>query len=257
MYPSIQLTDQLTLPSYLLVISLTYCLALLWLVKRADQYSMDRAMALDLALGIMLGGFLGARLFHVLYEEPAFYWKHPLELFKVWKGGFVFYGGAISAFLISLGIVLVRKGSVGQWADLFAPIGAFGYGLGRLGCLLNGCCFGKYCEYPWNLNSRHPTAAYASIGEFAILGLLLFVERRRNNPKSLFFRPGRIFLLWIGLHGISRLFMESLREDDRGPELFSLSISSWISIFLVALSLTGFGLDFFNSKRSRLSHEAS
>lgn len=239
MYPEIHVTAHLSLPSYLMVISLTYCLALIWLVKRTDQFDMDQNVALDIALAIMIGGLVGARLFHVFYEAPQFYWEHPLEILKIWKGGFVFYGGAFMAFIGGVGVVKWNKEKVGPWADLFAPIGAFGYGLGRLACLLNGCCYGKYCDLPWNIGGRHPTPLYALLMESIILALLLWAERKRQQPHSLFRASGQIFFLWIGLHGLARILMEILRDDDRGPLLFSWSISTWMSLLLILVSSVG------------------
>lgn len=254
MYPEIHLTSEISLPTYLVTVSLTYCLGLLWLVKRTTDQDMDRATALDVAFAVMVGGFLGSRLFHVFYELPDYYSAHPIEVFKFWNGGFVFYGGAFLAF--AFGFVLIKwKGQpAGPWADLFAPVGAFCYALGRIGCLLNGCCYGKHCDLPWNINGRHPAPAYATLLEFGILGILLFCERMqsRSPKKWLWIHPsGRLFVLWMGLHGISRLFLESVRADDRGPTLiFDLSVSSWISLGFVGFSAGVFVRDFILNMRS-------
>jgi len=88
----------MAIPTYLLIISITYSLGIVWVVKRSQKLALDRSMALDICLCVMLGGFLGARLFHILYEMPNYYWEQPKEIFKFWQGGFVFYGGAIGAF---------------------------------------------------------------------------------------------------------------------------------------------------------------
>ncbi|MCB0386582.1 MAG: prolipoprotein diacylglyceryl transferase, partial [Bdellovibrionales bacterium] len=136
MYPAIHLTEDVALPTYLLAISLVYCLALFWVVHRAERFEFSRVLALDVALVIMVAGFIGARLFHVLYEMPDYYLANPLDIFRVWQGGFVFYGGALTAFFSAV-FYLKRKGeSWKRWADFYAPVGAFGYGLGRIACLL-------------------------------------------------------------------------------------------------------------------------
>lgn len=254
MYPEIHITSEISLPTYLITVSLTYCLGLLWLVKRTADKGMDRTTALDIAFAVMVGGFLGARLFHVFYELPDYYRTRPIEIFKFWNGGFVFYGGAFLAFVSGFALVKWKRQQVGPWADLFTPVAALGYALGRIGCLLNGCCYGKYCDLPWNINGRHPAPAYATLLEFCILGILLFCERMQpRSPKKWLSlnQPGRLFVLWMGLHGISRLFLESVRADDRGPSLiFDLSISSWISLSFVGFSVVVFLRDFILHMRS-------
>ena len=239
MYPAIHLTESISLPTYILVISFVYCLALIWVVRRANRYGADRTLTLDVALTIMLGGFVGARLFHIMYEEPSYYMENPVEMLKFWNGGFVFYGGAIGAFFSSLVLLKIKGQDWRPWADFYAPVCAFGYGLGRFACLLNGCCYGSHCELPWGLSGRHPTPVYASLWEFGVLGLLLALESRRDRlPLKGLRQPGAMFLLWIGLHGVGRITMEIFRADDRGAQPLDLSISTWISIALVLTSLT-------------------
>ena len=240
MYPAIHLTESVSLPTYILVISLVYCLALFWVVKRASHLGADRTLTLDIGLTIMMGGFVGARLFHIVYEAPTFYMENPLEMLKFWNGGFVFYGGAIGAFISSVTMIKLRGQDWRPWADFYAPVGAFGYALGRFACLLNGCCFGSHCELPWSLSGRHPTPIYASLWEFGVLSLLLVLESRRDHlrPKGLR-QPGAMFLLWIGLHSIGRIVMEIFRADDRGAHPLGMSIATWISIGLVLTAVIG------------------
>lgn len=225
----------------MLVISLVYCLALVWVVKRAERLERDRTIALDIALIIMIGGFLGARLFHVVYEMPDYYLANPGDIFRVWQGGFVFYGGALTAFFASV-VWLNRKGENWlAWADFYAPIGAFGYASGRFACLLNGCCFGDHCELPWSIAGRHPTPLYASLWELPTLALLLFLEaRQQRSPKKWISRPGSLFFVWIFLHGLGRLIMEHWRVDDRGPMPLGISVSTWISLGLLLSSMVFF-----------------
>jgi len=240
LYPFIQLTDSISLPSYFLMITLVYCLSIIYVLKRAARLKMDRNLALDISLAIMIGGFICARLFHILYEKPHYYLKAPLEVLKFWNGGFVFYAGAIGAVLSGLVLLKIRKEKFRPWLDFYAPIGAFGYGLGRFACLLNGCCYGNHCDLPWNLDGRHPTPLYASLWEFFILAVLVIFERRKSN---LFFKglrqPGELFFLWIGLHAIGHILMETFRADDRGAEPLGMSISTWISIGLITFSVAG------------------
>ena len=242
MAPFIHLTDTVSLPTYLLIISLAYTIAVIWAFYRAPKLNMERAIALDLGLMIMMGGFFGARLFHIFYENFDYYMLFPWDVFKIWQGGFVFYGGFIGALLACIAYAKLRKIDFWEWADFYAPILAFGYGFGRLGCFLNGCCFGAECDLPWAIEFtqaglptglRHPTQLYATVWELVLtLPLLLYVF-----PKFKFPRTGYIFLSWLLLHATGRFIMESFREDFRGGEIVGLSVSTWISIAIILVSL--------------------
>ncbi len=229
MYPVIHLGSELSLPTYYLALRLAVCISLFWLVSRAKAKHCDQREVLDLAFFILVFGFIGARLFHVFYEEPAHYFAQPGRIFQFWNGGFVYYGGAV--FGTAAGTLFYfyglkhKKDELGRYLDLFAPIGSLSYLLGRGGCFLAGCCYGKFCDLPWALDGRHPTQLYAVIWELGTLLIILTFEKTTRIS-------GRVFSLWIFLHGLGRLLMEAFRDDFRGPE-WGLSISSWISILLV------------------------
>lgn len=179
----------------------------------------------------MISAFVGARLFHVLYENPEIYLQNPWAIFYFWNGGFVFYGGALLVALT--GWIFFRKRTKEPLAyfDLFTPVASLGYVIGRWACYLAGCCYGRYCSLPWAVKGRHPTQLYASFWELGVLLILLGLEKK-NQPK------GRIFFLWILLHAIGRILMESFRDDFRGAEP-GLSISAWISLALIVAGACG------------------
>ena len=243
MYPLIPISESISIPTYLLIISLTYCFSIFWVLKRAQKFEYNTKLALDICLTIMIGGFIGARALHILYEEPSYYLENPLDIFKVWQGGFVFYGGAIAAFFSTAFLIKKRGENLFQWLDLFAPIAAGGYAMGRLACFFNGCCYGKACQLPWavqfppSLHShetilRHPTQLYAFSWEIILLILLLLLEKRKTLKT-----PGHLFLTWTSLHSIGRLIMETFRDDNRGHFILNQSISTWLSLIILTTSL--------------------
>lgn len=219
---------------YYLVISLVICICLIWLSKRVRQQRLNAKIALDSSIIIMLASLVGARLFHVLYESPEFYFDNPMAIFYIWNGGFVFYGGALLAVLC--GIIFIHKKApldLAKYLDLFAPVASLAYALGRWACFFAGCCYGKYCDLPWAVGGRHPTQLYASFWELGCLSLLLALETSSQRKKA-----GQIFFLWISLHAIGRLIMETFRDDFRGPTA-GFSISSWISLAILAIGIIG------------------
>lgn len=223
-------------PTYFLWISLTFSLCL-WLFLLRTKFA--KKGILDLSLILMGSGLFGARLFHVIYEEPAYYWENPLRVFEVWNGGHVFFGGFLTAWLIgNLSWTWIRRSSSqkmsrGQIHDELAPIVSFGAMLGRIGCLLAGCCYGRTCDLPWAIAGRHPTALYSIFWELGVFLILL------GSEKKLLTRPGKLFWLWLALHSIGRFFIEFFRDDFRGPQL-ALSVSGWISCILFIIAILGF-----------------
>ncbi|MBC7459016.1 MAG: prolipoprotein diacylglyceryl transferase, partial [Bdellovibrionaceae bacterium] len=82
------------LPTFYLVMSLALLTVLSFLAVQIEKYkNFDRKIAFDLALVIMVFGFIGGRLFHVVYEEPRYYMKFPLQILQFWNGGYVYFGG--------------------------------------------------------------------------------------------------------------------------------------------------------------------
>jgi phosphatidylglycerol:prolipoprotein diacylglycerol transferase len=238
-FPLIRLGGGIELPTYFIVVSLALCVCVLWLVRRVDKRGLDRVRALDIALVLMGFGFFGARLFHVFFEEPAYYWTEPTRILEIWKGGFVWYGGALFGAIAAIFYVRRRKMEVGVWLDTFAPVAALGYALGRVACLITGCCYGDVCVLASGFSFRHPTQAYAIVWELCTLGVLLWVEHlRRGRSASVWLRAdGRLFALWLLLHSAGRILMETFRADPRGPEPLGLSIATWISLALIIICL--------------------
>lgn len=201
----------------------------------------------------MVFGFLGGRAFHIFYEAWDFYKVRPQDILKIWQGGFVFYGGFLSALVACFVFMWRKKLSWGRWTDLFAPVIALGYALGRIGCFLNGCCYGKICDLPWGIafnypglpeGHRHPTQLYAVFWELFVLFILLIVEKGPTlmKPISRFCKKNRgaLFALWLALHGFGRFLMEQFRDDARGAAIGNFSISSLIALSLVVASITFF-----------------
>jgi phosphatidylglycerol:prolipoprotein diacylglycerol transferase len=184
---------------------------------------------------------------------------HPprdcFAVLEVWRGGLAYYGGFL--FAAAFTFYFARKHRMGVWkvADLCAPWVAFGLALTRVGCFLNGCCFGKVTEVPWAVRFPigspsweaqrdahliagpaapypvHPTQIYLALLNFLTFMLLYFVVRRRKRVD------GQIFAWLLILKGVFRSFVEIWRDDERGVLFGWLSTSQIISLPLVALGI--------------------
>jgi phosphatidylglycerol:prolipoprotein diacylglycerol transferase len=162
------------------------------------------------------------------------------------RAGGVFYGGLLGALVTA--IVLVRRYRLRLWttADIFAPGIALGHVVGRLGCLLAGCCYGRPTDVPWAITFTnqaaadnvgtplgvplHPTQLYDAFAELAILAVLLATERRGRAFE------GRTFWLYMLLYAVSRFIIEFYRGDDRGM-ILGVSTSQFVSLVVAPLAI--------------------
>jgi phosphatidylglycerol---prolipoprotein diacylglyceryl transferase len=231
-----------SLHSYGLFIAAGFLLGIGLAVKEARRKGIPPEKILDLSFYIILSAILGSRLLFVLIHYPH-YLDHPLDFFKVWEGGLVFYGGLILSFLT--GLWYIRKLRLPFWgtADLLAPSIAIGQVFGRLGCFAAGCCFGQPTERPWGVTfhhpdslaptgvALHPTQLYEALAALLIFFILWFLKGRQKLP-------GRLFLYYLFLYGLSRWILEFYRGDYRGALFGSRwSDTQVISVILVFFSI--------------------
>jgi prolipoprotein diacylglyceryltransferase len=119
--------------------------------RRGEREGIKKETIQDLALWIFIGGLLGARITYLMQENPTLLRDKPLEFLmklpKIWDGGIILYGsvlGAIAGYIIAYLLVFRKQGlSTLRLADVIAPTIAVGLCLGRMGCFLNGCCYGQ------------------------------------------------------------------------------------------------------------------
>ncbi len=245
---------QISIPSFFVVISLSLSFLVIYLSMRIDSHGVSSTIAYDLALVLMIFGFVGGRLMHVFFEEWPYYEKYPYQILYFWQGGYVFFGGFFASFISALIYCRIKKIQFLKMADFFSPLLSLAHAFGRLGCLLAGCCYGLKCNLPWALEGRHPTVIYLIVGEFLIYLYLLFFERYIKSLKENGL-SGAVFFKWVLLHSLLRLNVEYYRDDFRGsffnwPLFGRLSISQVICLILILLCLIFF-LKISNLRRQK------
>jgi phosphatidylglycerol:prolipoprotein diacylglycerol transferase len=214
----------------------------------------------DLFFYTVLSAFLGARILFILINFDV-YRQHPLQMFKIWEGGLVFYGGLIPAAAVAFGYMRWRRLPIWKLADLISPLIALGLSFGRIGCFFAGCCYGRETSLPWAVVFRnpdslarlnvplHPTQLYDAANGLAIFLFLSWMSRRKTFD-------GQIFWLFVFLCSITRFFIEIFRGDPRGY-LFGnfLSTSQGIGILLAIPAL--FMLFYMEKKHRRYKNGCS
>ncbi|HET9371852.1 MAG TPA: prolipoprotein diacylglyceryl transferase [Vicinamibacterales bacterium] len=231
--------------SYGLLLAIAYLAGLQLAVIRARRLGVDSTKVMDLGIYLIIAALVGAKLMLVAVDFDYFR-QQPRELLSLVRAGGVFYGGLIAALAVA--IWLVRRYALNLWtvADLMAPGIALGHVIGRLGCLLAGCCYGKPTAVPWGITFTspdaaanvgtplgiplHPTQLYDAGAELLILVLLLLTERR-GRPFA-----GRTFWLYMLLYAISRFIIEFYRGDERGI-ILGLSTSQFVSVVIAPLAV--------------------
>lgn len=190
--------------------------------------------AFDMIFVAVLAGFAGARLYYVL-QNFSWYASRPLDILKLWEGGLIFYGGFLASTAALFLWLRSKNIPPGKGLDFLAPYVALSHAFGRIGCFLNGCCFGKTCSLPWALSFPesagpvHPTQIYEAVFDLA----LFFLLSRQYDRKH---KDGEIAVLYFVVYAAGRFVIEGLREN---PMIGFLTINQWISgaVFAVSLAL--------------------
>lgn len=208
--------------------------------REAKRKGIEEAVIYDLVAYLIFFGLIGARLLNCLYDLRYFL-ENPLEIFRIWKGGLSFYGGLIGGFIVSLWFVKSRGLPFLKLADTLSPSIILGLAIGRLGCLMAGCCFGKPAHLPWCISFSnpdslaplytylHPTQIYESVLSF-VLFLFLFWYRKRIKFT------GELFLIYVSGYSIIRFFLDFLRGDF-APIIGWLTLTQMISLVGLSLAL--------------------
>jgi len=233
-----------------------------WMARRrSPMLGIEPRHCTYLGLWSVLGGLIGARIFHVVCHWPDYDpsgmlgWRAVCKMAALWEGGLVFFGALIAGPLSAMLYCACNGLPVLAFVDLVIPGLIAGQALGRLGCLMRGCCFGRLSDGPLAISfppesevfihqelhglippdASHslavvPVQVYASIGA-ALTGAFLYAywPRRRFDGEIV----GWVFLM----AAVTRFFEEFLRNE---PPAFpawsaSLTIAQWFSFVLIAI----------------------
>ena len=229
--------QRIRVPSFGVFLATAFSTAYFLSLKNAQKLRIDTKHVERLFLLILVSSIFGGRLFHVFFEEPSFYWNHPSKIVAVWEGGFTFYGAMLSSVAAIFCYCRIKRLAFLNLLDLIATSTLLSIAIGRIGCFLAGCCWGKTCSLPWAVahgtESVHPTQLYESIGTF-----FLFIFCQKNLFTRTFF--GSIGLKALLGYSILRFFVEFFRGDVyRGFILNGLmSYSQMISVLLAVTAAT-------------------
>ena len=246
MYPLLFELGFFSVYSYGVLLAAAYLLALRFALHRARGAGLDGQRIVDLGIIGIISAVAGAKLMLLVVDFDRFT-SDLSQMMVLVKSAGVFYGGLLLAMPVCWWYI--RRTGLPLWTtcDLFAPGIALAQGVGRMGCLLAGCCYGQPTEAPWGITftstlaaanvgtplgiALHPTQVYEAVAVLLILGVLLAGERRWRAF------PGRTFWTYLLLYGVARIGIELFRGDPRGMVFDTLPTSQFVSALIVPASI--------------------
>ena len=252
MHPDLFRLGPFTLHAYGTMLALSFLAGVLLARARAPKRGVAERDVMDLFQLLVLSAIVGARILFVVFHLDAYAgrWWH---MAAIWEGGLTLYGGILLCFVSAWLFLRHRKVPFLRMADVMAPSLGLGIMLTRIGCFLNGCCYGLpthsplgVCFPPHSEAERtaaslatghgftgdcipiHPAQLYSSLGGLVILVTLLALDRRRPYE-------GFTFANFLLLYAVHRFTVDQFRYYEDAMTVWSLSVNQWLSIgFLVA-----------------------
>ncbi len=273
MHPVVwRITDTIAIKSYGVAIAVAFVLGILLTARHARKVGLKFNDFVDMGFWVVIAAIVGGRVFYILFNLSD-YLRKPIAIVQIWQGGLIFYGGLFAAVLTA--IIFMRRRGIPVWlgGDLIAPQIALGYAITRVGCFLNGCCYGEATSLPWGVKfppgcgagryigelsfaaffsgqpdvviRLHPVQLYAVAANLVIFVVLLLAWRRRSFD-------GQIFWGYLVLYPIYRFAVEFIRGDNQ-PLVLGLTTAQIMSITLIGCALAAW----FNLRSRGVIHGAA
>ncbi|EKD27578.1 MAG: phosphatidylglycerol-prolipoprotein diacylglyceryl transferase [uncultured bacterium] len=242
MYPELFNICGIPIFSYGFFLALGFILATYSLVETGKRFNLNNDHLMDLAIYALISGIVGARLLYIIINFP-YYIQNPLEIIMINRGGLVFYGGFIASVITCMYYIRSKKMPFLTTGDCIMAVLPIGQMFGRIGCFMNGCCFGSPSVLPFRVTFPitshafyhyqeftpvHPVQLYESLlTGLLFLFLVTIIERKKFD--------GQIIALYGMLYPIIRFLLEFLRGDN-DKILTGLTMSQFISIVIFIIS---------------------
>lgn len=237
MHPEICKIGPFTIYSYGIMLALAFLASSYLAASEAKRQDMSADVIFNLVFIAFVSGIIGARFFYVA-QNLSFFMKRPFEIIMLAHGGLSWVGGLISGVFSGTAYIKYKKLPLYKTFDLIAPFIAFGQAIGRIGCLLNGCCYGRESGFgiyfPVHGAILIPVQIYSSLVLILIFIILRFMQ-------ALPHKHGQVFFTYLLLYSAKRFFLEFWRADNPvvffGLTLFQITslIIFCVAVFNLAL----------------------
>ena len=223
MYPIIAKIGPVTIYSYGMMVAIAFLVGISVAKLEAARKNIKPDLVYDFGFYLAAGSIIGARIYYILFFGLKGFLDDPISIFKIWQGGLAIHGAIAGGIITGAIFSKVRKISFWKLADLISPSIILGQAIGRIGCFLNGCCYGI---------NNHPAQLYELVLDF--MGFLLLWGLR----KKLKFE-GALFLLYLMLYAVIRTIVSQSRADNLylWNTSFTLADATSAGMFIIAMIL--------------------
>ncbi len=236
MHPTLIQIGPFALHSYGFMLALSFFFGILLAARRAPRRGVSSDQVFDTSLVIVFASIVGARLMYVLFHRDEMH--SFVDVIAVWRGGLAMYGGVLAAMAAAWYYLRRRGIPFLRMADIVAPSLGLGLMLTRVGCFLNGCCYGKPTESALGVHfpestfggqlfageALHPTQLYSSAVGLLVVLTLLAIDRRRLSE-------GHLFAFYLILAGLGRFALDFVRFYEANVYvMWSLTVNQLISL---------------------------
>lgn len=234
MHPVLFQISNFKIYSYGVMVAAGFLAAAYLTAQEAKRKGIKDEYILDIYLCVIIFGIIGARALHVILEMD-YYSRRPLEVIMINHGGLAFQGGLIAGILAAYFVISRRRLPLLKTADMMAPYVALAQSIGRIGCFLNGCCYGTASAFfPAVVFSvqgppLHPTQVYLSL---CFLAIFVMLKKIYENNKI----DGAVFALYLAMFSLVSFFVDFLRGD-LAVVFLNLRISQFVSLAILFISL--------------------
>ncbi len=247
MHPDLLNLGPLHIRSYGLMMAVAFLVGT-WLgLVEARRRGLDEDKLVNVILITLIASILGARLLYVMEHLQEFR-REWGSVFALWQGGLTLYGGLTAG--VFAGLLAARRFGLPMWlvADALTPSLALGTMFGRVGCFLNGCCYGKPTLLPWGVHFPHDSFAYLEFGDTpvhpsqlynALVGLVLFAALWFSRKR--FRVPGVMFWSFIILFGLMRLPIDMTRAYESEAVLLRMGVLELTESQIMSVGMVLFG----------------
>jgi phosphatidylglycerol:prolipoprotein diacylglycerol transferase len=222
-----------------------------WLATReAKRRGYEPDIVWDLLTYLLIGGIIGARLWHILTPPPSsgitasWYFTHPLDALAIWKGGLGIPGAVMGGLVVLYFYARRRKLNFAEWTDIVAPSIALGQAIGRWGNFFNQELYGAPTNLPWKIfidpqhrltgftdvEYYHPLFLYESLWNLGNMFLLLWISRRLGDRL----KKGDLFLIYLITYPVGRFLLDFLRLD--ASQVAGININQTVMAVVAVLS---------------------
>jgi phosphatidylglycerol:prolipoprotein diacylglycerol transferase len=243
MHPIAFVIGSLTIRWYgaMIAVSIAISITVVYIESRRQGINTDDV--LDMAIAAVIGGILGARIGWIMTSPNVlWYLAHPLRILAIWEGGLSYFGGILGGVVAANCLIRRRRMAFWRMVDIVAPLLALSFGIGKIGCWLNGCCNGtattswlgviftnplSECDL---LNQRiWPAQLFNSASGFLAFAVLFWVVRKRKHYD------GQVFIWYLYLYGATSFVVEFFR--DIPVHLLGLTPNQWTDITIIVVGI--------------------